>query len=281
MLFGLVAPIASACLPLLAGSTVARTLVEEKPTRDLFGSSVALVGDVDGDGREDWLVGAPLDDPEDAGAGSAWLYSGKDGSVLWSGVGWSAWDGFGDCVSALGDVDGDEVTDFSVGAPCRSNGRPGYVRIYAGSDRRRLRELHGDAGEVLFGLCVAGVGDVDGDDVADLAVGILDGSDDPGVVRVYSGRTGALVHTLPGNTTFGFSLTGVGDVDGDLVPDFCAGEVAWPDGGAVTMFSGHDGRALWRIEGSGPPGYLGFSMSSAGDADADGVEDLRIGVVSL
>ena len=87
---------------------------------DTFGGSVAVAGagDMDRDGFADVIVGTPLADPrglEDAG--SAYVYSGKDGSLLWQFHGTSVGHRMGSSVAGAGDVNRDGFPDVIVGAP--------------------------------------------------------------------------------------------------------------------------------------------------------------------
>lgn len=83
---------------------------------DLFGLSVSGAGDVNGDGFADLIVGAFRDDNNGDRSGSARVFSGLDGSVLYTFNGDSAFDWFGISVSGAGDVDGDGCADLIVGA---------------------------------------------------------------------------------------------------------------------------------------------------------------------
>lgn len=69
---------------------------------DFFGRAVESAGDLNGDGHDDLLVGAPQDDLAGENAGRAWAYSGDDGSVLFEWSGDSPGDGFGSDVSGTG-----------------------------------------------------------------------------------------------------------------------------------------------------------------------------------
>ena len=82
---------------------------------DQFGSSVSGAGDVDGDGFADVIVGAVLDDNNGESSGSARVFSGVDGSVVYNLNGDSANDFFGNSVSGAGDVNGDGFDDLIVG----------------------------------------------------------------------------------------------------------------------------------------------------------------------
>jgi hypothetical protein len=104
------------------------------------GIAAARIGDLDGDGVEEILVGA-VD-----GFGSALIFSGKDRRLLWKlPEEWALCAGacrFGANVAALGDVDGDGVADFAITYSSGVDERdPGCVAVYSGKTRERLRSI--------------------------------------------------------------------------------------------------------------------------------------------
>lgn len=131
-------------------------------------------------------------------------------------------------VSVLGDLDGDGTpdiyaADFSNAAKGRATGR---AYVYSGKDGRVLRTLTGDTAGSGFGIGAARAGDVDHDGSADLVIGSWQYSAaawSGGRVQVFSGKDGRalqdIVGTVPGET-LGFDAVGVGDVDGDGIPDY-------------------------------------------------------------
>jgi hypothetical protein len=161
---------------------------------DRFGASVGLVGDANGDGVSDLIVGA---DPRDAaglpaGSGYARVYGG-DGALIHEFADSDGTDGFGAAVAGVGDVNGDGRDDLAVGAP-ESDGdgwagaNAGTVRIYDGDDGALLHVIHGAAGSGL-GRHVAFAGDLDADGLADCAVGApadISSGIDSGSVFVFS-----------------------------------------------------------------------------------------------
>jgi hypothetical protein len=113
-----------------ADGSVLRSFVDPELA---FGGSVAVPGDLSGDGVADVLAGTG--NAADAfNYGRATLFSGADGSILWSGQGFQPTNGFGNTLDALGDVTGDGTPDFVVGAGGSSQvvGTPG-VSVYSGA----------------------------------------------------------------------------------------------------------------------------------------------------
>jgi len=129
--------------------------------------------------------------------------------------------------SVVGDVDGDRVpdvyaADFSNSARGPATGR---VYVHSGADGRRLHALTGEGPGDGFGIGSADVGDVNRDGFDDLLVGAWQFSGaapSGGKVYLYSGKDGTLLRAITGRVpgeTFGFDASGVGDVNGDGVPD--------------------------------------------------------------
>ena len=137
---------------------------------DRFGTAVAGLGDLDGDGFGDLAVGAPGHDAGGDSAGTVFVHSGRDLSLLFSVSGRSPGDELGNLVAAAGDVDGDGVPDLLASALQDYNGGPGYALLLSGRDGALLGELRGDDDNRNTGFALAGVGDVDGDGRAEVAV---------------------------------------------------------------------------------------------------------------
>lgn len=254
-------------------------------TSDQFGSALAGAGDVNGDGFDDIVVGAPYDDDNGASCGMARVISGNGGGVLWSVYGDAADDELGSSVASAGDVDGDGLPDVIVGAVQQSGN--GYARIYKGNNGNLIRTLLGSEFQSQFGISVSALGDLDGDGRSEQAVGAwLD--DTPGLSSgrafVFDGASGSLLKTLSGPAAhdwFGYTVAGPGDLDGDGVPDLVVGaygsDLASSDGGAVFAFTGSDWLLLWSVGADEPGVQLGFSLSAAGDTNGDGLPDVLAG----
>lgn len=207
----------------------------------LFGSAVAAVGDVNGDGYEDLLVGAYEGVADPRAAGAAYLYyGGPRGPGPLPALtlrGRAGGDQFGSALAALGDVDGDGVPDFAVGAPKNDEGGEdaGAVYVYHGGPRGPLPEprtiLIGPGPGSQFGAALAGVGDLDGDGYADLLVGAFRGGRaGEGAVFLHLGgasglgaRAALALHGRHPGAHFGRAVAGGGDLDGDGRPDFAVG----------------------------------------------------------
>lgn len=256
----------------------------------LLGWSLAGVGDADGDGVPDLLVGAPGYGPLGIfESGEAVLYSGATWTPIWSVWGTAVSQGVGDAVAGYGDWNGDGFADCLVAAP--GQGGTGAVHLLSGPTGTVLLSITGAAAGDHFGDSVATIGDVDGDGLPEIVVGVasadVSGLTDAGAVELRSGATGALLWQFPGNDAdgqLGRAVARTGDVDGDGVDEvLAAAPLADTPGGAwagrVWLLSGASGSVLRTYEGSVPNRNLGRSVAGLGDLDGDGVEDYGIGAI--
>ncbi|MBI3818073.1 MAG: FG-GAP repeat protein [Planctomycetes bacterium] len=256
-----------------------------------MGDSVGAAHDVNGDGYDDFVVGAPGAGnifPNVPLSGSCWLYSGKTGNVIISefGPAANAYSGFS--VGYVGDVNHDGKPDFAMGSADFNNGE-GCVQVFSGSNFSQLYLIRDDSINAQLGASVAIVGDVDGDGVADVLAGspgeIINNRLNVGAARLYSGATGALLRTATGsnvNDRFGAAVAAIGDVNGDGVPDYAISEPGYDSGafsfntGALFVYSGQSGLVIRLIVGN-PNEFLGYAAAGAGDVNKDGVPDLITG----
>ena len=301
---------------------------------DQFARSAAALGDLDGDNVADVAFGTWFDDDGGSNRGAVWiLFLDVDGTVesrqkissTQGGFPGTLDDGdrFGTSVAALGDLDGDSVVDVVVGAPYDDDGGDhdrgavwvlfldhiGTVRSYqkiSATDGGFTGEL---TGTDYFGVSVAGLGDLDGDGVEDLAVGAHhddDGGSNRGAVWILflyangkvksqckiSATQGGFVGALSDGDRFGSSVTALGDLDGDGVTDLAVGAPYDGDGGPshgavwiLLLNANGTVKSCQKISDS-QGGFtdelydgelFGFSLTAPGDVDGDAVVDLVVG----
>lgn len=252
---------------------------------DEFGTAVAGVGDVNADGWPDVIVGAPGDDDNGSNCGSATVFSGRNGQVLYTILGDRAGDQAGYAVGAAGDIDRDGFADFIVGMHLADAPRAdtGIARVYSGRDGHVIHAKQGELEGDHFGAWVGEVGDVDRDGWPDFMVGAPwadTGFLKSGSVYVYSGRTGNPLWILHGEGAgheFGSSFAKCGDIDGDGHADLWIGEPEHKrngdDTGSAKLISGRTGLLLQQFFGDRAYDYFGLTLG-AGDVDGDGRTDL-------
>ena len=231
---------------------------------DHFGSAVASLGDLNGDGIPDLVVGAPGDDGGGSDRGALWvLFLNRDGSVFQQ-----------------------QKISATTG---------GLVGGLDDNDQ--------------FGGAVANIGDLNGDGIVDIAVGAAgddDGSNDRGAVYIlfmnYDGTVQAQqkISSQAGNFTgdlhtadhFGSAVTGIGDIDGDGVPDMAVGASGDDDGGSDRgavwiLFMNRDGtvksqQKISQLNGQfdallADGDHFGNALADVGDLNNDGLDELAVG----
>ena len=263
---------------LVHSSATGQELLRIEGTQGLqrLGWSTAPFPDLDGDGVDDILAGAPGPSMD---VGAVHVLSGASGAVLrvHSDAGTT---NLGGAVSALDDVDGDGVADIVAA------GFEGFAP--------RIVALSGDSGALLWSdsrssvpPSLAALPDVDGDGVGDVAAAwsseTAPGAIGAGVVRAYSGATGAVLWERPGTVDLqrvGADLALVDDLDGDGLDDLAGtatffGFETQTNTGLVQAFSSATGEVLLTHSGDRWDAFRGIAR--AWDSDGDGTDEILLG----
>lgn len=270
---------------------------------DGFGVCRTL-GDLDGDGVPDYGVGVAASDFNGTDSGRVWIFSGATGDTIRTHVK-GAGACFGYDLGGIGDVDGDQVTDYVITAPRTLNfftfNAPfvGRAFLFSGATGADLHNWagsdYGSFGGGGFGSICSGaggthqdyVGDIDDDGVPDIIIGAcLGGTANDGRLYVFSGASPATVlYEIAGDNVgglMGFGGGGVGDLDGDGFDDFIA---AAPDAGPgnrglARVYSGQTGAEFpfspLEPDSSGVRFGLFFAQGP-GDLNGDLVPDIVVG----
>ncbi len=282
-----------------------------------FGFAVAAAGDVNQDGVPDCIIGAfgqgeagsaealvfglTTEDGSEynvskrVGSGQAFVFSGRDGRLIRSleAPQQSAGAGFGWSVASAGDLDGDGIAEFIVGAP--SQDHEGRAFVFRGRDGTVLYPLAPppDSEAAGFGWTVSPAGDLNRDGIPDMSVGApyssVEGRSTQGRVYAYSGADGRLLyhidHPQPqAGASFGWYVTSAGDLNEDSVPDLLVGAPYHDVGAAAAQgvafaFSGTDGSLMLTFHDPAPRPSAGFGwvMSAIPDVNTDGIPEILVG----
>lgn len=283
------------------GPTPAFLLSGDSQAGSEFGWSVALAGDVNGDGYSDLLVGAPKYNNGLAAQGKAYCYHGAPATLD---LGWSIAGGpvngqLGYCVAGAGDLNGDGLSDVAIGAPFQPKvptSNNGAVHVFRGNTGTGLGATASivltGVGNANFGHSVATAGDMNGDGYADLIIGAPGTSSGNGAAHLFLGSAAASLvpvaaaSSLSGASAerLGSSVALGGDMNGDGYADVIIGSSnSGTDKGRVRVYKGGPAVLLnaahlyWNRTGSVTGAYMGAAVATAGDVNGDGISDLLIG----
>ncbi len=248
-----------------------------------YGRQAKTIGDINDDGIDDIIIGAPTDSTKAPGAGAAFIYSGKSGKELLQLYGESAGDNFGRTVAGRKNGKG----YFAIGAPNSGEGNRGQTYVYEGlSANPKFVIKSDDKGAQLGGMFISIVGDFNNDDEPDIYASDWSHNElgpSTGRVYVHSGKDGSLLFTKSGEAAgdgFGIGIADAGDINDDGYDDLVIG--SWqhsaisPSGGKVYVYSGRDGSLMTTYSGNVPGETFGFDATGLGDVDGDGIIDFLV-----
>lgn len=290
-------------------SVTANWTMESNKPGARFGSSVASAGDVNNDGFDDVIIGAPELSSGQSKEGKVFVYHGSASGLSttpnWTKESNKAGARMGESVASAGDINGDGYSDIIVGANRWNNtgSNQGRVYVYNGSSSG-LSSVESWARQsytvsAYYGTCVASAGDVNNDGYDDILIAAISngqtGQENEGRIWVYLGSASGLKASPlwmkegnKKNVRLGSSLSSAGDVNGDGYDDIIVGALGATNGqsleGIAYVYhgksSGLNSVAAWTMESNQATAYLGRSVSSAGDVNNDGFDDVIIGASS-
>lgn len=257
-----------------------------------FGWSIAINGDMNGDGIDDILAGAPS---KGNGAGGYYVIDGATDTVIQIVNGENPGDRLGLEMATLGDQNGDGISEFVISAPGFDPGGKAYAgRIYIvnGAALNQYITIDGENAGDNFGDGLEVIPDINGDGLKDIAVSSDVGDDgilpDCGILYLLDGKTGQELRRIYGveaNSRFGCEITHIGDLNSDGIEELLVGskgaEVDLGNGletdvGRAFVLDGDTGIPIHVVSGESAFGYFGSAVSAAGDVNNDGVPDFIV-----
>jgi len=268
-----------------------------------FGFRVRSAGDVNNDGYDDVIIGAPLF----LGRGRAYVYHGSSSGLSpstspdWTSSPAQTDSWYGRGVGKAGSVNCDPYDDVIVGAPRYDNGQidEGRLFVYHGSatglDSSAAIVLEVDFSNARLGYAAFSAGDVNGDGCGDVIAGaynLTNGDEQEGAVYVWLGSPAGLSQTpdwvFEAGERFadlGISAETVGNVNGDCCDDVIVGgdllDVQRSDAGQALVFHGSVSSLPdvpdWTASEGRPMAQFGWRVAGAGDVNGDGFDDAVVG----
>ena len=248
---------------------------------------ISGVGDLNGDGFGEVLVGAPANQEGGVITGKATLFDGKSGATLAEYLGTTEQESLG-IVSRLGDVTGDGIPEFLIGAPQAWTDMEaflGRVDVINGKSLDVVYSVWGELRLESFGAVLARMDDIDGDTFPEFIVGSPSwdgGGHSVGKATVFSGASGTMLYYLPGESAcdrFGDTVSAA-DTNADGFADIVVGaELSFINEslhGRDYIYSGANGQLLITYDGALSSDGAGHTVAGMGDLDADGFDEIAL-----